>query len=154
MEDQPTTQSTELDVMLTQAKLITDLIIQNADVLTQTGEAEILAKVTNLLSSGKSDPITSDGTDSTSETELKEPTTEAKKERPGIVVTWPSKDGGPAIDEEDFKLPPIPGDGIFVLVGRLGVPEMELEWRRFEEVEVTLCLDNAPKTGKVLFLEA
>lgn len=72
--------------------------------------------------------------------------------RPGIVVTWPSKDGGPAIDEK-FKLPPITGDGVFVLTGVKGVPDV-LEWKRFEEVEVTLCLDNAPKTGKVLFLEA
>jgi hypothetical protein len=78
-------------------------------------------------------------------------TDEKEVKKSGIVITWPRANGGPAIDEK-FKLPPITGPGVYVLTGRKGVPDV-LEWRFFEEVEVTLCLANAPKTGKVLFLE-
>ncbi len=138
--------------MLTQAKLITELILKNADTLASTGEAEILSKVTGLLSSGKNDPISTDGADAGDETKLENPDDPKVKVKPGIVVTWPSSTGGPAIDEK-FELPPITGDGVFVLTGVKGVPDI-LEWKRFEEVEVTLCLNNEPKTGKVLFLEA
>jgi hypothetical protein len=78
-------------------------------------------------------------------------TKETKKS--GIVITWPSEKGGPAIDEQ-FEMPPVPGEGVYVLTGKKGVPDDVLEWRLFEVVEVTLCLDNSPKTGKILFLEA
>lgn len=107
-------------------------------------------------------------------------TDEKEVKKSGLVITWPSANGGAAADAQT-KIPPIPsGGGNFVLIGNTtyrpnggttnvggggggggtggggggGVIVDDFKWKKYEEIEVTLCLDNTPKTGKILFLEA